>query len=219
MTEQNMVNNLYNLIISDVTRLCYKNCMDYYPDNSVILDVGIGNGVMLKKNHGLIKKKNLRITGLDINKYYLEHCKKLIDGYNLQDQVQVLHQSVITYNPPHEGYFDYVFFGMSFMLMDDQKAVLERAKKWVKPHGEVIFFQTMFKNRSKFMEFVKPRLKFLTTVDFGKVTYEKDFYALLDEENLSPCKDMLLKKNVFKGECRMIVTQPEQIRGQLKAES
>ncbi len=208
-----MVNNLYNLIISDVTRLCYKNCMDYYPDNSVILDVGIGNGVMLKKNHELIKKKNLRITGLDINKYYLEHCRKLINAYNLQDQVQVLHQSVTTYDPPHEGYFDYVFFGMSFMLMDDQKAVLERAKKWVKPDGEVIFFQTMFKNRSKFMEFVKPRLKFLTTVDFGKVTYENDFYALLDEENLSPCKDMLLKKNVFKGECRMIVTQPEQSLG------
>lgn len=208
-----MVNNLYNLIISDVTRLCYKNCMDYYPDNSVILDVGIGNGVMLKKNHELIKKKNLRITGLDINKYYLEHCRKLINAYNLQDQVQVLHQSVTRYNPPHAGYFDYVFFGMSFMLMDDQKAVLERAKKWVKPDGEVIFFQTMFKNRSKFMEFVKPRLKFLTTVDFGKVTYENDFYALLDEENLSPCKDMLLKKNVFKGECRMIVTQPEQSLG------
>ncbi len=208
-----MVNNLYNLIISDVTRLCYKNCMNYFPDNSAILDVGIGNGVMLKKNHELIKKKNLRITGLDINKYYLEHCRKLIKAYNLQDQVRVLHQSVTTYTPPPEGYFDYVFFGMSFMLMEDQKAVLERAKKWVKTDGEVIFFQTMFKNRSKLMEFVKPRLKFLTTVDFGKVTYENDFYALLDEENLSPCKDMLLKKNVFNGECRMIVTQPEQSVG------
>ncbi|WP_291323111.1 class I SAM-dependent methyltransferase [Desulfonatronospira sp.] len=205
-----MVNNLYNLIISDVTRLCYKNSIDYYPDNSVILDVGIGNGVMLKKNHQLIKKKNLRITGLDINKHYLEHCRKLIQAYSLQNQVEVLHQSVTSYSPIHEGFFDYVFFGMSFMLMDDQKAVLERAKKWVKPDGEVIFFQTMFKNRSKFMEFIKPRLKFLTTVDFGKVTYENDFYALLDEEKLSPCKDMLIKKNVFKGECRMIVTQPEQ---------
>ncbi len=204
-----MINNLYNLIISDITRLCYKNCLNYFPPDSVILDVGIGNGIMLKKNHALIKEKNLCITGLDINRHYLEHCRKLIRVFGLENQVDVRHQSVTTYDPPHQAYYDYIFFGMSFMLLDDQKAVLERAKKWLKPQGEVIFFQTMFKNRSKVMEFIKPRLKFLTTVDFGRVTYESDFYALLDQENLSPCKDMLLKKNLFKGECRMIITQPE----------
>ncbi len=204
-----MINNLYNLIISDITRLCYKSCLNYFPPDSVILDVGIGNGIMLKKNHSLIKVKNLRITGLDINRHYLEHCRKLIRVFGLESQVDVRHQSVTTYDPPRQAYYDYIFFGMSFMLLDDQKAVLERAKKWLKPQGEVIFFQTMFKNRSKVMEFIKPRLKFLTTVDFGRVTYESDFYALLDQENLSPCKDMLLKKNVFKGECRMIITQPE----------
>jgi len=204
-----MVNNLYNLIISDVTRLCYKSCLNYFPSDSVILDVGIGNGIMLKKNHYLIKKKNLRITGLDINKHYLEHCRKLIQAFDLEQHVDVRHQSVTRYSPPHDNYFDYVFFGMSFMLLDDQKMVLERAKRWLKPHGEMIFFQTMFKNKSKVMEFIKPRLKFLTTVDFGRVTYESDFYALLDQEKLSRSKDMLLKKNVFKGECRMIVTHLE----------
>jgi alpha-N-acetylglucosaminidase len=61
------------------------------------------------------------------------------------------------------------------------------------------------------MEFVKPRLKFLTTVDFGKVTYEKDFYELLNQENMNPCEDRVLKKNVFNGEYRLIIAQPEHL--------
>ncbi|WP_028575306.1 class I SAM-dependent methyltransferase [Desulfonatronovibrio hydrogenovorans] len=204
-----MVNNLYNLIISDTTRLCYHNCLRLYPENSSILDVGIGNGIMIKKNHSLIKGKNLSITGLDINKHYLEHCKKMIRVFDLESQVKVHHQSVLTFNPPEKFCFDYIFFGMSFMLMKDQKKVLDRTKEWLKPAGKVIFFQTMFKNKSKLMEFVKPRLKFLTTVDFGQVTYEKDFYELLDQENFCPCEDKLLKKNVFNGEYRLIITRPE----------
>ncbi len=206
-----MVNNLYNLIISDTTKLCYRNCLKLYPENARILDVGIGNGIMIKKNHKLIKEKRLQITGLDINKHYLEHCRKMIRVFQLEEQVKVFHQSVVSFMPPVDLYFDYIFFGMSFMLMNDQKKVLERTKEWLKPEGKVVFFQTMFKNRSKIMEFVKPRLKFLTTVDFGKVTYEKDFYELLNQENLNPCEDRVLKKNVFKGEYRLIITQHESI--------
>lgn len=204
-----MVNNLYNLIFSDMTKLCYSNCLKLYPRNASILDVGIGNGVMIKKNHKLIKQKDLHITGLDINRHYLEHCRKMIREFKLEKQVKVHHKSVLSFSPGENPCYDYIFFGQSFMLMSEQGKVLDRTKKWLKPDGKVIFFQTMFKNRSKIMEFVKPRLKFLTTVDFGKVTYEKDFYDLLDQGNFNPCEDKLLKKNVFKGEHRLIITQPE----------
>jgi ubiquinone/menaquinone biosynthesis C-methylase UbiE len=206
-----MVNNLYNLIFSDMTKLCYSNCLKLYPRNAMILDVGIGNGVMIKKNHKLIKEKNLRITGLDINRHYLEHCRKMIHEFKLEQQVMVLHKSILSFSPQEQFCYDYIFFGQSFMLMNDQEKILERTREWLKPDGKVVFFQTMFKNKSKLMEFVKPRLKFLTTVDFGKVTYEKDFYELLDQGNFSPCEDKLLKKNVFKGEHRLIITQPENV--------
>ncbi|MCA1743893.1 MAG: class I SAM-dependent methyltransferase [Desulfonatronovibrio sp.] len=206
-----MFNNLYNLIFSDMSKLCYNNCLQLYPESACILDVGIGNGVMIKKNHELIKNKNLKITGLDINRHYLEHCRKLINEYSLENQVNVIHESILKFTPPENCRYDYVLFGQSFMLMDQQDEILERTKNWLKPEGKVVFFQTMFKNKSKLMEFVKPRLKFLTTVDFGKVTYEKDFYKLLDQGNFCSCEDKLLKKNVFKGEHRLIVTKPDNI--------
>jgi len=41
-----MRNYLYKLIIDDVTDICYRNSLDYFPSGSRILDVGIGNGIM-----------------------------------------------------------------------------------------------------------------------------------------------------------------------------
>ena len=76
-----MKNQLYKLIIDSVTNYCYKNCLEYFTPDSTILDVGIGNGVMLKNYHMLIKDKTLKITGIDINKSYLNHCDSLINKW------------------------------------------------------------------------------------------------------------------------------------------
>ena len=56
------------------------------------------------------------------------------------------------------------------------------------------------------MDIIKPRLKYFTTIDFGKVTYEKDFFSLLDEQKLFISEDRLIKKKWFRGEYRMIIT-------------
>jgi hypothetical protein len=37
---------------------------------------------------------------------------------------------------------------------------------------------------NRFMEIIKPYLKYMTTVDFGKVTYKKDFENFLDAKGL-----------------------------------
>jgi len=59
------------------------------------------------------------------------------------------------------------------------------------------------------MEFIKPKLKYFTTIDFGEVTYVKDFYALLDKKKLSVSHDRLIKKEWFGGEYRMIAASTE----------
>jgi len=201
-----MRNFLYNLMINEVTDLCYENCLHYFSPHSRILDVGIGNGTMIYHYHNLIKSKELQITGIDINTSYLKHCARLINLWQLNDNIRIFPESVENYTPPEQEYFDFILFSMSFMLFKDQLLVLERIRSWLKTDGKVIFFQTMFKKRSLMMEFVKPRLKYVTTIDFGKVTYEKDFTSLLEEKDINIIEDRLIKKEWFKGEYHFIIS-------------
>ena len=204
-----MKSQLYTLVIDTVTNLCYQNCLGYLTPNSTVLDVGIGNGLMLKRHHDLIKHKRLNIIGIDINRAYLDYCNVFIKTYRLEDHIKTYNQPIESYEPPAKSFFDYILFSMSFMLFEDQPLVLDRVRDWLKPHGQIIFFQTMLRERLRWMEFLKPKLKYLTTIDFGRVTYEQDFFALLDETKLNITEDRLIRKEWFKGECRMIVSSLE----------
>lgn len=200
-----MRNWVYYLLINRATHACYGNCLDYFPAGSHVLDVGIGNGYMLEEFHPLIRAKGLHITGIDIDAGYLKHCQSLIDKYQLGDCMDLCLGSVESFDFGTERCFDFILFSMSFMLLGDQQAVLRRIRDWLRPGGEIIFVQAMFKKRSRLADLVKPRLKYLTTVDFGRATYEREFFSLLRESDLSVQDDRLLVREPLRSECRMIV--------------
>ena len=56
------------------------------------------------------------------------------------------------------------------------------------------------------MELIKPRLKYVTTIDFGRVTYENDFTALMNGKDIDIIEDRLIKKEWFKGEYHFIIS-------------
>jgi hypothetical protein len=70
---------------------------------------------------------------------------------------------------------------VAFALNAVQRLALQHAKNIIKPGGVIIFAQTM--EKKNFMGFIarytKPLLTFFLRIDFGKVTYESDFYDLL----------------------------------------
>ena len=201
-------NLIYNFLIDEVTDYCYQNCLEYFPDNSSILDVGIGNGTMLENYHSLIKRKNLRIIGIDKNKGYLKHCGRLVQQYQLGENITLYNKPIELLELPAEKSFDFILFSMSFMLLKDQHSVLDRVGGWLSPDGEIVFFQTMFRKRSKMLDFIKPKIKYFTSVDFGRVTYEDDFSSFLRTRNLAISHDRMIKAACFKGEYRMIATHP-----------
>ncbi len=207
-----MRNMLYQWVFGDATHYCYRTCLDYFHENAVILDVGIGNGVMMKDHHREIKEKQLKIVGIDIDSDYLKHCRELIWNYNLTDRIEVLEKPVEDFHPGGNELFDFILFSMSFMLLDDQEYVLRRVSNWLKPGGRIFFFQTMFKSRNKLIEEIKPKLKHLTTIEFGEVTYDGDFYDLLERLDFSVEMDRCLKKTWYNGTYRFIAAQPNHLQ-------
>lgn len=200
-----MKNWLYQVLIHRTTNECYRGSLHYVVPGSRLLDVGIGNGIMLEAFHPLIKSKGLKITGIDIDASYLKHCKELIRKHRLEDYLDVCQGSAESYAPGQQGSFDFVLFCMSFMLLRNPRLVLERVKGWLKPGGEIVFTQALFKRRSRLVDLVKPKLKYFTTVDFGRATYEKDFFDLLGNNGLAVKEDRVLKGEWLNSQCRMIV--------------
>ena len=71
-------NTLYNYLIGSYTKILYQKFFESIPDNSVILDVGVGNGNSLIQNKDLIIQKNLKIIGIDINDYSINVAKESV---------------------------------------------------------------------------------------------------------------------------------------------
>lgn len=204
-----MKNWLYRFLIHAVTTEYYRACLDYFPAGSRILDVGIGNGIMIERFHTLIRARRLRITGIDIDSVYLSHCRRLIRRYGLDDCIETQEGAVEYYEPGAPGRFDFVLFSMSFMLLTDPQAVLQRVTRWLEPQGQIVFAQAMYRERSRFMDIVKPKLKYVTAVDFGRMTYERDFFTLLRGNDLSVREDRVVGSEPFHGQCRVIVASVE----------
>lgn len=206
---EQMKNILYNLFIREVSLLCYRTCLDYVPGGSRILDVGIGNGAMIQEFHETIRSKGISITGIDVDRCYLDHCERQIRKNSLEEYVNVFHVPVERFEPEEPHSFDFVLFSMSFMLLDDPALVLRRIRRWVRPSGGVMFFQTMFARRSLLLDIVKPRLRYLTTVEFGRVVYDDEFFGLLRREGVSVVEDVTVAKAWFGGRYRFVVCRPE----------
>lgn len=71
------------------------------------------------------------------------------------------------------------------MLMPDSAEALRVAKSQIVPGGPIYITQTIQNVKSPLMEWIKPRLSILTTIDFGKVTYHSQITQLAEAAGLT----------------------------------
>ncbi len=79
------------------------------------------------------------------------------------------------------GPYDAVYFSASLMLLPDPVAAIAHVARLLAPGGRLFATQTFYHRRSRFMEWAKPVLRHLTTIEFGKVTYEPEFRAAFEK--------------------------------------
>lgn len=169
---------IYDATILPLTTKWYRAVLDRLPVRARLLDVGIGTGGALARNAATLVDKNLHVVGVDIDADYVKRCKAQMRKVGLDDRVDVHLESI----HDHEGGpYDAAYFSASFMLIPDPPGVLRHVAQLLRPGGRMYFTQTFQDKRSVLFEKAKPLLGRVTTIEFGRVTYEDDFRQALEE--------------------------------------
>ncbi len=69
---------------------------------------------------------------------------------------------------------------------------LQHVTGLLKPGGCIFITQTFENKRNKVMDFIKPLLRYIVTIDFGRVTYRDEFKATIARAGLRMTEDIKL---------------------------
>jgi ubiquinone/menaquinone biosynthesis C-methylase UbiE len=162
----------YSYIAEEINRINPKT----------ILDVGTATGEPLFSIINQISP-SVEVIGIDIVNTYLESSRQLFRSHPNVSIQQMNFYALGTLRRK----FGAIIFGSSFMLMPDKIKALQIAKENLAEGGSIFFLQTVYRSRnilSYAMEYIKPYLYYITTVDFGTVTYRDEFESLLNSQGL-----------------------------------
>lgn len=163
---------IYDRLVAGMTAYWYREVLDRLPDKAVVLDVGIGTGAAMARSADLVRGKQLRVIGLDIDPDYLDRCRRELVRSGLEKHVSPVLSSVYD----HEGGpYDAVYFSASLMLLPDPVMAIKHVADQLAPDGRIFATQTFQHRRSRLLERAKPLIRHVTTIHFGRVTYEEDF--------------------------------------------
>lgn len=197
---------IYNQFLVPLTRGWYAAVLDRLPDGARMLDVGIGTAGAVVANAKTVRERRLRIVGVDIDADYVKQARASLEKVGLSDQVDVRLEAIENHHPPAP--YDAIYFGASFMLLPDPTGVLKDVTRILKPGGQVYFTQTFQEKRAPLLEKAKPLLHRVTTVHFGRVTYEPAFRQSVQDAGYDITEDVKLGKSGQQS-YRLVVAQPQ----------
>lgn len=196
---------IYDALIPKLTADWYAAVLDRLPESARLLDVGIGTAGALLANADQVREKDIRVTGVDIDADYIRRAQQRLADSGLGDRSEARLESVYDHRG---GPYDAVYFSASFMLLPDPEGALRHCASLLKSGGRVYFTQTVQMRPSRWMEFFKPMLKRLTSIDFGRVTYEADFKAQIHAGGLVLDEFTPLGRHGGRMYCLAVVSPP-----------
>ncbi|MFO7953273.1 MAG: class I SAM-dependent methyltransferase, partial [Thioalkalivibrio sp.] len=112
---------IYDFLILRLTARWYAEALERMPDRARVLDVGIGTAGALLANVGRARRKQLHLTGIDIDGDYVRRARSRLQESTLADCAEVFQESVYAHAG---GPYDVVYFSASFMLLPDPEQAL-----------------------------------------------------------------------------------------------
>jgi SAM-dependent methyltransferase len=157
------------------------------PPNSTILDFGCGSGICYKNidTINLIVKSNFKITGIDINELAIHKFKERINSNSLTDRINLKYGDILTTDFIEK--FDYIILSESAPLISKEfmiKIIFHIKNNLLKSGGKIIFINNLIENPQFVTRFIKPKLKYVTTIDFGRVIKKDEFFNLASDNKM-----------------------------------
>ncbi len=183
--------NVYNYLIGSYTKILYQDLLNTIPENSHILDIGIGNGCSLVENFEIIKNKNIKIDGIDIDPGAIFLAKSNIKDNDLENLVTA---ECIDINKIDDKQYDYIFFSNSFSVIDNITDILKDVKdRLLKENGKIVISTTIEAKDDKIKSTIKENAKKLVLgIDFGKLITICDFVNKINDVNMKICNMKLV---------------------------
>jgi SAM-dependent methyltransferase len=202
--------HLYDAAIVPLTARYYRAVLRQLPARARLLDVGIGTGAALSASADLIVERDLRVHGIDTNPWYLARCAEHLGRADLLRNVTTELISVYDHSG---GPYDAVYFSDSLMVLPEPARAVRHVADQLSGGGRVYFTQTFHDQRVPLLEWLKPRARWLTTIDFGRVTYEQDFRAtIVDHAGLNLDALHVLRRS-HRSSQRLAIARPSSVDG------
>ena len=205
--------DVYDAVIIRMTKAWYRVVLEDLPSGSRVLDVGIGTASALGENAKLVRTKKLTFVGVDYNAQYISRARRVVDETGISDRVSVHCKSLYDENLPSVtgSDFDAAYFSGSFSLMPDPAEALRVASKLVKDGGPVYITQTFQKRSIPFLQYFKPAIVYLTSIDFGQLIYERDVLKIIKDAGMVAIRNEVIRGSVdtYWQSARLIVVKKD----------
>ena len=166
---------IYDLFVTPYTYPLLKSVYESLPNNSKILDVGIGTGTAVIENKDIIIRKNFFITGIDINKDYIDKCNQNIEKYDLYNYIEVIQNTVFLLETYKK--FDIILFSDSYAVIPEVEKMVEFCNNtFLRKNGSVIIITALFETKNVFLEWIKQNFCYLTSIDLGRMVTKDEIY-------------------------------------------
>eukprot|EP01062_Namystynia_karyoxenos_P073166 TRINITY_DN70004_c0_g1_i1.p1 TRINITY_DN70004_c0_g1~~TRINITY_DN70004_c0_g1_i1.p1 ORF type:complete len:255 (+),score=100.77 TRINITY_DN70004_c0_g1_i1:80-766(+) len=178
--------DVYDVIIVKMTERWYAAVLARLDDGARVLDVGIGTGSALCRHAKALKGRDMKFVGVDYDKAYVDKARSVARSTGVSDRLTLHCKSVYDNDLAAVvgSGFDAAYFSGSFSLMPDPVGALRAVAPLLKPGGVIYITQTYQKVHTPLFGTLKPLLKYITTIDFGALTYEADIARILKESGM-----------------------------------
>lgn len=177
---------VYDIMIVHMTSRWYAAVIECLPAKARVLDIGIGTASALVANRDEVSAKQLAVVGVDYEASYIARAEAVVKDAGLYDRVDLVCASVydVSLQSLSAAPFDVAYFSGSISLMPDPPGALKAVARLLRPGGRIYVTQTFQRVAPPGFSVIKPLLKYVTTVDFGQLTFEADLLKMVKDAGM-----------------------------------